>query len=103
MAKTDWRHWKALTTRGTWGTVPLIVAHPWVALSSGSLDSLMPGGPHALLNQDVSDQLCPEPLTAPVGPRSAVDAVSRAGCWVDPADLDDLNIHPSMQLRIQHG
>lgn len=23
--------------------------------------------------------------------------------WMDPADLDDLDIHPSMRLRIQHG
>ncbi|KAB1984627.1 NUDIX hydrolase [Streptomyces triticiradicis] len=23
--------------------------------------------------------------------------------WVDPADLGDLDIHPSMMLRIQHG
>ncbi|MEU5975606.1 NUDIX domain-containing protein [Streptomyces sp. NPDC047315] len=23
--------------------------------------------------------------------------------WVDPADLDGLDIHPSMRLRIQHG
>ncbi|MFK8907551.1 NUDIX hydrolase [Streptomyces sp. YS-3] len=23
--------------------------------------------------------------------------------WVDPADLNDLNIHPSMRLRIRHG
>ncbi|MER7514808.1 NUDIX domain-containing protein [Streptomyces sp. NPDC126499] len=23
--------------------------------------------------------------------------------WVDPADLDDLDIHPSMRLRIAHG
>jgi 8-oxo-dGTP pyrophosphatase MutT (NUDIX family) len=28
---------------------------------------------------------------------------SKEVLWVDPAELVDLNIHPSIQLRIQHG
>ncbi|MFL6126609.1 NUDIX hydrolase [Actinophytocola sp.] len=28
---------------------------------------------------------------------------SKEALWVAPADLDDLNIHPTIRLRIQHG
>ncbi|MGH4012656.1 MAG: NUDIX hydrolase [Pseudonocardiaceae bacterium] len=28
---------------------------------------------------------------------------SKEVLWVEPASLDDLNIHPSIRLRIQHG
>jgi 8-oxo-dGTP pyrophosphatase MutT (NUDIX family) len=28
---------------------------------------------------------------------------SKEVLWVEPARLDDLNIHPSIKLRIQHG
>lgn len=63
------------------GDVPLVVAlacHPWVGLSTGSLDSLMAGRPRVLFNQDVSDQLCPEPLPAPV---------THAPPWTPPPEL----------------
>lgn len=36
------------------------------------------------------------------GERGVVDE-SSAAVWVDPADLEHLVIHPSIQLRISHG
>ncbi|MDI3417301.1 hypothetical protein [Streptomyces luteolus] len=63
------------------GDVPLVVAltcHPWVGLSAGSLHSLVAGGPRVLFNQDVSDQLCPEPLPAPE---------THAPPWTPPPEL----------------
>ncbi|MFL6075056.1 MAG: NUDIX domain-containing protein [Mycobacteriales bacterium] len=39
----------------------------------------------------------------PVGGRLAVSAESTDVRWVDPADLDSYDIHPSMRLRIEHG
>ncbi|MFE7560067.1 NUDIX domain-containing protein [Kitasatospora sp. NPDC057500] len=39
----------------------------------------------------------------PVGGALRTSSESREVRWVDPADLDDLDIHPSMRLRITHG
>ncbi|MGA5145135.1 NUDIX domain-containing protein [Streptomyces griseoincarnatus] len=38
-----------------------------------------------------------------VGGSLRTSSESKEVCWVDPADLDRLSIHPSMMLRIQHG
>ncbi|MFF2076354.1 NUDIX hydrolase [Kitasatospora sp. NPDC058162] len=39
----------------------------------------------------------------PVGGVLRTSSESKEVRWVNPADLDDLDIHPSMRLRIQHG
>lgn len=39
----------------------------------------------------------------PVGGRLRTSSESKEVRWVDPADLDELDIHPSMRLRITHG
>ncbi|MFI1713070.1 NUDIX hydrolase [Streptomyces litmocidini] len=39
----------------------------------------------------------------PVGGSLRTSSESKEVRWVNPADLDDLDIHPSMRLRIQHG
>ncbi|WP_371629202.1 NUDIX domain-containing protein [Streptomyces sp. NBC_00341] len=39
----------------------------------------------------------------PVGGDLRTSSESREVRWVDPADLAELNIHPSMRLRIQHA
>lgn len=39
----------------------------------------------------------------PVGGTLRTSEESKEVRWVDPADLDDLDIHPSMRLRIRHG
>ncbi|MGI5356176.1 NUDIX hydrolase [Streptomyces sp. CA-252508] len=38
-----------------------------------------------------------------VGGALRTSSESKEVRWVDPADLDDLDIHPSMRLRITHG
>ncbi|MFF8768886.1 NUDIX hydrolase [Kitasatospora sp. NPDC015120] len=39
----------------------------------------------------------------PVGGALRTSSESKEVRWVDPADLGDLDIHPSMWLRITHG
>lgn len=39
----------------------------------------------------------------PVGGELRTSSESKEVRWVAPADLDELNIHPSMRLRITHG
>ena len=39
----------------------------------------------------------------PVGGTVRTSEESKEVRWVDPADLDELRIHPSMRLRIKHG
>ncbi|MEU3750987.1 MULTISPECIES: NUDIX hydrolase [Streptomyces] len=39
----------------------------------------------------------------PVGGSLRTSSESKEVRWVDPADLDDLDIHPSMRLRMRHG
>ena len=39
----------------------------------------------------------------PVGGKLRTSGESNEVLWVEPARLIDLNIHPSMRLRIQHG
>ncbi|MFJ3769828.1 NUDIX domain-containing protein [Streptomyces sp. NPDC090082] len=39
----------------------------------------------------------------PVGGSLRTSSESKEVRWMAPADLDDLDIHPSMRLRIQHG
>ncbi|MEV7403973.1 NUDIX domain-containing protein [Streptomyces sp. NPDC091267] len=39
----------------------------------------------------------------PVGGDLRTSSESKEVRWVDPADLFELNIHPSMRLRIQHA
>ncbi|MFB7514032.1 NUDIX hydrolase [Streptomyces sp. NPDC058740] len=39
----------------------------------------------------------------PVGGSLRTSSESKEVRWVNPADLDDLDIHPSMRLRIRHG
>ncbi|MER7723301.1 NUDIX domain-containing protein [Streptomyces sp. NPDC096323] len=39
----------------------------------------------------------------PVGGTLRTSSESKEVRWVDPADLAELNIHPSMRLRIQHA
>lgn len=39
----------------------------------------------------------------PTGGTLRTSSESKEVRWVAPADLDKLNIHPSMRLRIQHG
>ncbi|MEU9198704.1 NUDIX domain-containing protein [Streptomyces sp. NPDC048332] len=39
----------------------------------------------------------------PVGGALRTSSESKEVRWVDPADLTELNIHPSMRLRIQHA
>ncbi|MFJ9693437.1 NUDIX hydrolase [Kitasatospora sp. NPDC101183] len=39
----------------------------------------------------------------PVGGILRTSSESKEVRWVSPADLDDLDIHPSMRLRIAHG
>ncbi|MEW1830717.1 NUDIX domain-containing protein [Streptomyces sp. NPDC088196] len=39
----------------------------------------------------------------PVGGSLRTSSESKEVRWIDPADLDGLDIHPSMMLRIQHG
>ncbi|MFF0850136.1 NUDIX domain-containing protein [Streptomyces sp. NPDC003280] len=39
----------------------------------------------------------------PVGGSLRTSSESKEVRWVDPADLDRLDIHPSMMLRIRHG
>ncbi|MFE3122075.1 NUDIX domain-containing protein [Streptomyces hydrogenans] len=39
----------------------------------------------------------------PVGGSLRTSSESKEVRWVEPADLDDLDIHPSMRLRIRHG
>lgn len=40
---------------------------------------------------------------APVGGELRTSSESKEVRWVSPSDLDDLTIHPSMRLRIEHG
>lgn len=40
---------------------------------------------------------------APVGGELRTSSESKEVRWVSPSDLDDLTIHPSMRLRIDHG
>ncbi|MCY0924894.1 NUDIX domain-containing protein [Streptomyces sp. H27-H1] len=39
----------------------------------------------------------------PTGGSLRTSSESKEVRWMDPADLDNLDIHPSMRLRIQHG
>jgi 8-oxo-dGTP pyrophosphatase MutT (NUDIX family) len=39
----------------------------------------------------------------PVGGSLRTSSESKEVRWVDPADLEKLDIHPSMRLRIEHG
>jgi 8-oxo-dGTP pyrophosphatase MutT (NUDIX family) len=39
----------------------------------------------------------------PTGGELRTSSESKEVLWVDPAQLDALNIHPSVRLRIQHG
>lgn len=39
----------------------------------------------------------------PVGGSLRTSSESKEVRWVDPADLDSLDIHPSMMMRIRHG
>lgn len=39
----------------------------------------------------------------PTGGSLRTSSESKEVRWMDPADLDGLDIHPSMRLRIQHG
>ncbi|MFB8040616.1 NUDIX domain-containing protein [Streptomyces hydrogenans] len=39
----------------------------------------------------------------PVGGSLRTSSESKEVRWMTPADLDDLDIHPSMRMRIQHG
>ncbi|MFG2902064.1 NUDIX domain-containing protein [Streptomyces zaomyceticus] len=39
----------------------------------------------------------------PVGGTLRTSSESKEVRWMSPADLDDLEIHPSMRLRIHHG
>ncbi|MEW5539104.1 NUDIX domain-containing protein [Streptomyces cyaneofuscatus] len=39
----------------------------------------------------------------PAGGSLRTSSESKEVRWIDPADLDSLNIHPSMRLRIEHG
>ncbi|MEU3428971.1 NUDIX hydrolase [Streptomyces gardneri] len=39
----------------------------------------------------------------PIGGSLRTSSESKEVRWVNPADLDDLDIHPSMRLRIRHG
>ncbi|MFD6415012.1 NUDIX hydrolase [Streptomyces sp. NPDC060194] len=39
----------------------------------------------------------------PTGGTLRTSSESKEVRWVDPADLSELNIHPSMRLRIEHG
>ncbi|MDI5971427.1 NUDIX domain-containing protein [Streptomyces sp. SL13] len=39
----------------------------------------------------------------PTGGELRTSSESKEVRWIDPADLDTLNIHPSMRLRIDHG
>jgi ADP-ribose pyrophosphatase YjhB (NUDIX family) len=39
----------------------------------------------------------------PTGGTLTTSSESRQVVWVDPAELDDLDIHPSMRLRIAHA
>ncbi|MEC4014926.1 NUDIX hydrolase [Streptomyces sp. H27-D2] len=39
----------------------------------------------------------------PTGGSLRTSSESKEVRWIDPADLDSLNIHPSMRLRIEHG
>ncbi|MFJ9440490.1 NUDIX hydrolase [Kitasatospora sp. NPDC101235] len=39
----------------------------------------------------------------PTGGALRTSSESKEVRWVNPADLDDLEIHPSMRLRIKHG
>lgn len=39
----------------------------------------------------------------PVEGELRTSSESKEVLWVEPAGLDDLNIHPSIRLRIQHG
>lgn len=39
----------------------------------------------------------------PIGGNLTTSSESREVIWLDPAQLDSLDIHPSMRLRIAHG
>jgi ADP-ribose pyrophosphatase YjhB (NUDIX family) len=39
----------------------------------------------------------------PVGGELATSDESKEVLWVEPSELDQLNIHPSIRLRIEHG
>jgi ADP-ribose pyrophosphatase YjhB (NUDIX family) len=39
----------------------------------------------------------------PIGGQLATSSESRKVIWLDPSRLGDLDIHPSMRLRIDHG
>lgn len=39
----------------------------------------------------------------PTGGKLRTSDESKEVLWVPPADLDDMNIHPSIRLRIRHG
>jgi ADP-ribose pyrophosphatase YjhB (NUDIX family) len=39
----------------------------------------------------------------PTGGEPRTSSESKEVLWIDPADLDDLNVHPSIRLRITHG
>lgn len=39
----------------------------------------------------------------PVGGALRTSSESKEVRWINPTDLDDLDIHPSMRLRIRHG
>lgn len=39
----------------------------------------------------------------PIGGSLRSSSESKEVRWVNPADLEDLDIHPSMRLRIEHG
>jgi ADP-ribose pyrophosphatase YjhB (NUDIX family) len=38
-----------------------------------------------------------------VGGEARTSSESKEVLWIDPADLDDLNVHPTVRLRITHG
>jgi ADP-ribose pyrophosphatase YjhB (NUDIX family) len=51
------------------------------------------------VRQEFSLCFSARPLSGSLRPSSE----SRQVRWVSPAEIDSLNIHPSMRLRIQHG
>lgn len=51
------------------------------------------------VRQEFSLCFCARPIRGE--PRTSSE--SKEVLWVEPAKLDDLNIHPSITLRIQHG
>ncbi len=57
----------------------------------------------AFANSEVRQEFCLCFRARPIRGEPRTSSESKEVLWVEPARLDDLNTHPSIRLRIQHG